>query len=445
MKLLPAIVVELFLLLQLQLPSSNLAAPGSSSGERVHIKVHMPEVMRQHTHFHKVYKHQPQPVHVYPPPPMVVKKLPEGKPHVSLLGYTTTASGNSPGGMAPTIMQLMNTQQGMRMEGMGLGMGQEMGREMAAEQPLQTPNYGPALFDNLSQLDGQPQSKDQQPQQHSSNYNEDEDDADTLFGHSIGAGTGLENDSQLNGDFLAALQREYLEKYGGPQIYNRHKRKKYGRQGIGEGQLPNRLRSQHRPAAQHYSKNYLYDIDDEQSDDYATPYQNPYSNQQPSSFPDNDYETGDDQHFGAVDSYTADNAMAFSGQDNLISALPTVDDFLEDASTTSMGLPSEPLYANMYDAYVSADEEQRHKNLPNMWQSSTRVTGGMPSSSYMQQHLVNRPTTMSGTDTGGGRPRPRKPAKMLRYRTGSNAKLRYVQTAPRKKRKNRITIKRHRI
>ncbi|EDW34625.1 GL21474 [Drosophila persimilis] len=31
------------------------AVPGGSSGERVHIRLHMPEVVRQHTHFHNVY------------------------------------------------------------------------------------------------------------------------------------------------------------------------------------------------------------------------------------------------------------------------------------------------------------------------------------------------------------------------------------------------------
>jgi len=50
----------------------------------------MPEIVRKHTHFHKVYKLlQPEiesPIHHNLPPH---QHPTHGKPHVSLLGYTT--------------------------------------------------------------------------------------------------------------------------------------------------------------------------------------------------------------------------------------------------------------------------------------------------------------------------------------------------------------------
>ncbi|XP_034488745.1 uncharacterized protein LOC117792641 [Drosophila innubila] len=160
-------------ILCLILANSLTHAATAGSGERVHIRLHMPEIVREHTHFHKVYKRLPPSLE-----PQIHHSTPHGKPHVSLLGYTTTASGT--GVLSPNLMQVMAS-----------------AATPMSVMPTLAPNYGPALFDNYNQeAAASAAAPEPEPE--------------------------LENNELLNNNFLAALQHEYFNKFGS----GRRKRKR---------------------------------------------------------------------------------------------------------------------------------------------------------------------------------------------------------------------------
>ncbi|XP_033168019.1 uncharacterized protein LOC117146124 [Drosophila mauritiana] len=383
------------------------AIPGGSSGERVHIRLHMPEVVRQHTHFHNVYK-IPRKVHPVPaPPPTTIASMHPnfvGKPHVQLLGYTT-AVGNS-GPMASNIMQLMGTATTPTM--------------MATPTNLM-PNYGPALFDNYNQESAlsattttttmRPQilkaSKQQQLLQQifTPQINEDEDTS--------AEDNQLESNSLLNNNFLEALQREYFAKFGG-----RRKRKKSS----------SKLRNPNKEYSNSYrNKPYYYQDEDlsENFEDYQDeqPHHEDYEEVMVMSgppkygryYPSESEETDQDHAHGY------DSAVAFSGQDNSISSsMPTMEEFLHDANNPASGYGVggnfEP-YSNSNDMYSQP------------WQPS--------STSATMSNSWSRPTANSYTNSSKG-------PKSRPVRSRGRTKVRYVKLITRKKRKSHIRTKRYR-
>ncbi|XP_030078627.1 uncharacterized protein LOC115482781 [Drosophila hydei] len=361
-------------------------AAAGNSGERVHIRLHMPEVVRQHTHFHKVYKHFPLPV-AAPQPLMPVAAPPVGKPHVSLLGYTTTASGS--GGMAPSVKQLMATAD----------------TPMAMSMPTLKPNYGPALFDNYNQQ----QAAEAEPE------------AETE--------PELENNELLNGNFMAALQREYQSKFGGRQ----RKRKKVTHL--------SKLRSRPKQKPQQLLSN-----SDEQFDDYQDEADTRYAE------PDEPNE----QYMDAAKSWAElgesedDSAAAFSGHNNALSAVPSVDDFLNEVSGNNFG----PYYGSMYSEYGNTGHaDNRYSEYGNTGSMYNEYDSADPTGSSAWQATPSaaynsypRPTKATPI-----RPRPRQrsrpsaPATSLTSPAGNGGKVRYIKLTTRKKRKNRIKAKRYRI
>ncbi|EDW15941.2 uncharacterized protein Dmoj_GI10252 [Drosophila mojavensis] len=395
----------------------NTAA--GNSGERVHIRLHMPEVVRQHTHFHKVYKHFPLPV-VPPQQLMPVAAPPMGKPHVSLLGYTTTASGS--GGMASSVKQLMATAD----------------TPMAMSMATLKPKYGPALFDNYNQQQGaelkatlpsttpatvklgstaQQQRLQQQMEMEAEPETETELEPE------------LENNELLNGNLMAALQREYLAKFAGRQ----QKRKK----------VNHLSKPQNRPRQKPQQ---LLSNSGEQFDDYQDEMDTRYAE------PDEPNE----QYLDAAKSWAElgenedDSAAAFSGQHNALSSVPSVDDFLNEVGGKSYA----PYYGSMYNQYGStAYTDSRYNeygNTDSMYNDYDNIdpTGGSvwqatPAAAY---NSYPRPTKATPI-----RPRPRQRARPSAPATSSTrpgqngGKMRYVKLTTRKKRKNRIRAKRYRI
>ncbi|XP_017058152.1 uncharacterized protein LOC108099275 [Drosophila ficusphila] len=379
------------------------ALPGGSSGERVHIRLHMPEVVRQHTHFHNVYK-LPRKIHPIPalPPTPIATMHPQfpGKAHVQLLGYTTSVGNSGP--MAPNLMQLMGT------------------AATPTLMPTPTniaPNYGPALFDNYNQESAlsattttttmRPQifkaSKQQQLLQQIFTPHKAEDEDTSAEDNQ------LESNSLLNNNFLEALQREYLSKFGG-----RRKRKK--------SRNPNKEYSNYYRSKPNYYQDEdlsetFEDYQDEQphGEDYdevmemSTP--NRYSGYHPSGS-----EEVDQDHAGGYDS-----AVAFSGQDNSISSsLPTMEDFLEDTYNSASSYGS----GGNYEPYGNSNEV-----FSQPWQpSSTRPT---------MTNSWSRPTTSSFTSSSKG-------PKARPVRSKGRSKVRYVKLITRKKRKNHVRTKRYR-
>ncbi|EDW84262.2 uncharacterized protein Dwil_GK13243 [Drosophila willistoni] len=405
------------------------AKPGGHSGERVHIRLHMPEVVRQHTPFHKVYKYAKK---LPPPPPPAPTHPIIGKPHVSLLGYTTAAAGM--GMLSPSIMHLMaNT---------------------PTITPTLMPNYGPALFDNFNQdfkesattsttmrtptaalgytapssvsslsSPGTSSAKQKLLEQiftpnlmaaikaaaavQEMNINDDPEETRE----------SLEKNSLLNQNFLDALQREYLSKFGG-----RRKRKKSHTKSYYHQPRPSQyynIQNQDISGDDDLSENFE-DYPEEQYEEMIPQSQKTYSNDDWNYYretePDTDLEDGN----------AYDSAVAFSGQDNMLSSMPTVDEFLDESSTSG---GNKPFYGDLYDSYAS-----------------TELTGptSPTSSSSNIMWSQHSPTSWGNSST---RPYRTSPPSRSRYRPKS--KVRYVKipvsttTTTRKKRKNRF--KRYRI
>ncbi|XP_030562520.1 uncharacterized protein LOC115763884 [Drosophila novamexicana] len=342
-------------------------ASAASSGERVHIRLHMPDVVRQHTHFHKVYKHLPHPL----PPPQQLGPVsaPMGKPHVSLLGYTTTASGS--GSMAPSLRQLMATPMAMPMP-------------MPMPMPTLTPNYGPALFDSYNQQQAEAVAAAATP-------------APTMA--TPEPEPELENNELLNENFMAALQREYLSKFGGSQ----RKRKKVN--------FVRKLRGKPQPQLS--------------SEEQFNEYQEPYLEAAKAWT-----ELGDNQ-----DENEDDSAAAFSGQNNALSSVYSLDEFLNDVGGNAFA----PHYGSIYNEYgnngyagstghTGYAGHAGWQSTPTAFSSYARRTKATPTlSRARRQRLPN--------ETGSG----------MGSTEGSAGKVRYIKLTTRKKRKNRIKAKRYRI
>ncbi|XP_030243472.1 uncharacterized protein LOC108660081 [Drosophila navojoa] len=400
----------------------NTAA--GNSGERVHIRLHMPDVVRQHTHFHKVYKHFPLPV-ALPQQLMPVAAPPMAKPHVSLLGYTTTASGS--GGMASSVKQLMATAD----------------TPMAMSMATLKPKYGPALFDNYSQQQAAAELKATLPpttpatqllqqlltsikaaqQQRLQQQMEMEAEPET----ETELEPELENNELLNDNFMAALQREYLAKFAGRQ----QKRKKVNHLSKPQG------RPRQKPQQ-------LLSNSEEQYDDYQDEVDTRYAE------PDEPNE----QYLNAAKSWAElgenedDSAAAFSGQNNALSSVPSVDDFLNEVNGNSYA----PYYGSMYSQYGNTGHTghtdsrySEYGSTGSMYNDYDNIepTGGSvwqatPTAAY---NSYPRPTKATPI-----RPRPRQRARPSSTSPGQNSgKMRYVKLTTRKKRKNRIRAKRYRI
>ncbi|KAH8407754.1 hypothetical protein KR222_000217, partial [Zaprionus bogoriensis] len=384
---------------------------------RVHIRLHMPEIVRQHTHFHKVYKLVEPSQHPSGPPhaPLHPKKW-QPQPHVSLLGYTTTASGT--GHLSPDLTELISS-------------------SLATATPTLAPNYGPALFDNYnlaetkettqpvehhqSQLLQQlfkpnilAQQQQQQLQLESLDSDSESDDSADE--------PQLEHNELLNSNFLAALQREYMSKFGVTQS----KRKR-----------PNNLRAvkpQPKPKSKPKSKtktklkthqsefasNYVQDFDDyhdvESELDESTDYGGEHQFAQ--------YEPNDDDD--EVRGF--DSATAFSSPNKGLSFLPTPEQFLNDVNSNT---------------YLYDDD---HGTSSNGWQqtaaTATRPTTSTSTTTKFRSRLRRRPaldmiTTGSSWASGNG---------------NSNANgnvnaghMRQANLSNRRKRKNRIKSRIYRI
>ncbi|XP_062125985.1 uncharacterized protein LOC133838775 [Drosophila sulfurigaster albostrigata] len=408
------------------------AAPAAAStSERVHIRLHMPEIVRKHTHFHKVYKLLPpamEPTIEHHPysHSSPTASAPHGKPHVSLLGYTTTASGT--GVLSPNLMQLMAS-----------------AATPMSVLPTLTPNYGPALFDNFNQevattttttatpatsrpsgsggnYPGSSSGKSSQQQllqqiftpnilaaisasqqqrkkhqQHSYSNN-----IDMQSEPESESEPELENNEMLNGNFLAALQHEYFNKFGS----GTRKRKKI-----------HFMNNYRRPSTKPTS-NYVQE-GEEHYDDYAeeSPTSSTGYEDQPEPTPPSSF--GDDEDDDRDEAAGYDSAAAFSGQSNGMSLMPTVDDFLSDVNSNSYA----PFYSNMYDDYgpssVAAGNNNWHSSPPPTFSTYARPTKATPPKLRLRQR---RPSS-----------------------TMSSGKVRYVKLTTRKKRKNRIKSKRYRI
>ncbi|XP_017018517.1 uncharacterized protein [Drosophila kikkawai] len=401
-------ILWIICLLTLNLESCQ-AKPGSSSGERVHIRLHMPEVVRQHTHYHNVYKYHPK-IHPVPAPvqaPTAIASSPPkylGKPHVQLLGYTTSVGSSGP--MAPNLMQLMATAATPSM--------------MPSPTSLM-PNYGPALFDNYNQDAATPLSvatttttmrplqalkaatKQQQMLQQLFSAPQQADDEDT----SSVEDNQVENNSLLNNSFLEALQKEYLSKFGG-----RRKRKK------SSSKLKN-------TSIKDYSNNYrskpYYYQDEDLSENFEDYQDEPQDHEDyeevmmmstPSKY-GGYYPTGSEEAEDQAQGY--DTAVAFSGQDNSISSsIPTtMEDFLDSVNN--------PGSSSNYDPYDNWQPYSTSPTMSNSW---------------------SRPTTNSYTNSHNN---SSKSPKSRPIRSRGRKKIRYVKLITRKKRKNHIRTKRYRI
>jgi len=367
----------------------------------------MPEVVRQHTHFHNVYK-LPRKIHPLPaPPPTTIATLhPKfpGKPHVQLLGYTTSVGNSGP--MVPNLMQLMGT------------------AATPTLMPTPTnlmPNYGPALFDNYNQESAlsattstttmRPpmlkMAKQQQLLQQIFTPHKTEDEDTSAEDNQV------ESNSLLNNNFLEALQREYLSKFGG-----RRKRKKSS----SKLKNPNKEYSNYFKSKPYYyqdedlSENFEdYQDEQPQNEDYeevmvmSTP--NKYAEYYPSGS-----EEMDQDHAQGYDS-----AVAFSGQDNSISpSLPSMEDFLNDANNPVSGYGG----GGNFDPYSNSNDM-----ISQPWQPS--LTSPTMSNSW------SKPTANSYTNSSKGH-------KSRPVRSRGRTKVRYVKLITRKKRKNNIRTKRYR-
>ncbi|XP_065721406.2 uncharacterized protein [Drosophila suzukii] len=383
------------------------AVPGGSSGERVHIRLHMPEVVRQHTHFHNVYK-LPRKIHPIPaPPPTTIATLhPKfpGKPHVQLLGYTTSVGNSGP--MVPNLMQLMGT------------------AATPTLMPTPTnlmPNYGPALFDNYNQESAlsattttttmRPpmlkMAKQQQLLQQIFTPHKTEDEDTSAEDNQV------ESNSLLNNNFLEALQREYLSKFGG-----RRKRKKSS----------SKLKNPIKEYSNYFkSKPYYYQDEDlsENFEDYQDelPQHEDYEEVMVMSSPNKygEYYPSGSEEMDQDHAQGYDSAVAFSGQDNSISpSLPSMEDFLNDANNPVSGYGG----GGNFDPYSNSNDM-----ISQPWQPS--LTSPTMSNSW------SKPTTNSNTNSSKGH-------KSRPVRSRGRTKVRYVKLITRKKRKNNIRTKRYR-
>ncbi|XP_016960089.1 uncharacterized protein LOC108031337 [Drosophila biarmipes] len=398
------VIRNTWILLLLNIQSCQ-AVPGGSSGERVHIRLHMPEVVRQHTHYHNVYK-LPRKIHPVPaPPPTTIATLHPnypGKPHIQLLGYTTSVGNSGP--MVPNLMQLMGT----------------AATPTPTLMPTPTnlmPNYGPALFDNYNQESAlsattttttmrppMSMAKQQQLLQQIFTPHKAEDEDTSAEDNQ------LESNSLLNNNFLEALQREYLSKFGG-----RRKRKKSS----------SKLRNQSKEYTNYFkSKPYYYQDEDlsENFEDYQDeqPQHEDYEEVMVMSTPNKYggyYPSGSEE----VDQDHAqgyDSAVAFSGQDNSISpSIQTMEEFLDDANNPVSGYGG----GGKFDPYSNSNDM-----ISQPWQPSSTMSNSW-----------SKPTANSFTNSSKGhKPRP--------IRSRGRTKLRYVKLITRKKRKNHIRTKRYR-
>lgn len=295
----------------------------------------MPEIVRQHTHVHKVYKliDAPPPVHGVLP-----SKWPAAQPHISLLGYTTTASGAGP--LMPDLTQLIGT-------------------------PTLTPNYGPALFDNKYLSESQPKKELQELEE-----KQEEGKAGKIFQQLFKPNimdamdtteeqpAQMEHNELLNTNFLAALQSEYMAKFGSksPKI-KRQKPKSFFRLAAKplkpKSQTKSKTKTKFREQeSEEYATNYLQDFEEqeeaEKEAEELPDHTNYAEHLAPHSSSNPFYEPDDDTDY--------DSASAFSSlNNNGLSFLPTPDEFLNHIHGPNSYTGN--TYADLYDDHDDNDND----------------------------------------------------------------------------------------
>lgn len=387
----------------------------------------MPEIVRQHTHVHKVYKLiDAPPVHGVLP-----SKWPSAQPHISLLGYTTTASGTGP--LMPDLTKLI-----------------------ATPTPTLTPNYGPALFDNKYLSESQPKRELQ----------EEEKEAEAgkflqqLFKPNIVDAMDtekepgqMEHNELLNNNFLAALQREYMAKFGSkPPKTKRQKPKSFFR--LAKPIKPktptkSKTKTKYREQeSEEYASNYLQDFEEQEEEaekeEEELPIHTNYAEQIPPSSSNPFYEHDDDADY--------DSASAFSTlNNNGLSFLPTPDEFLNHIHGPNSYTGN--TYADLYDDHDDADD---YGPPPTGTAWKTVPSNGSSSSKLQLRHRQRRRPALDMTTDGMGWASPSaigstssSPSTASGHSSSSSSNnshhMRFPKLINRRKRKNRIKSKIFRI
>lgn len=401
----------------------------------------MPEIVRKHTHVHKVYKLvEPSTSHG------VLHSKWQPQPHISLLGYTTTASGT--GHLMPDLTQLL-----------------------ATPTPTLTPNYGPALFDNKYLSESQPNER----LAHSDLEKEAVQPAgkllQQLFQPNIADETAathsqtepsLEHNELLNSNFLAALQREYFTKFGSKPTTKRQKPSSFLRvkpkpKTKPKPQPKSKTKSKYKQQQQQreseeYASNYLQDFrssenfDEEQEDEEEFPshasYAEQYEQEDSSSNP---FFEDEENAMSTRGNY--DSASAFSRLNNGLSFLPTPDEFLNDINGPNSYAAN--TYADLYD-----DDDDDYGPTGTGWKTLTKPTS--TSNKLLLRHRQRRRPALDMTSDGTGWA----PSSSIGSTSSSSSTasghnsgaggthhhhMRFPKLINRRKRKNRIKSKIYRI
>lgn len=395
----------------------------------------MPEIVRQHTHFHKVYK-LVEPHASHPP----TKWQPQ--PHVSLLGYTTTASGT--GHLSSDLAKLISS-------------------VVAATPTPPTPNYGPALFDNkylteesashtTSDITVQPAGKLLQQLFKPNVEVESPPHADSE--------PELEHNELLNSNFMAALQREYLAKFGSTSKPPKRKKPNNNNNSILRVAKPKlkpklKTKSKYKQQMEEYASNYLQDmqsgenfdehtVDDEEEEEmppptaYAEHYQevegtDPNSSSNP--FKDEDEVVGHGDY---------DSAAAFSRPKNGLSFLPTPDEFLNDIRGSNSYAGN--IYTDLYDDYGPTAATPSGTGWKTVPASKPRPTKpSLTTNSKLLRHRQRRRPALDFMATGSSGWAPSSSTTASGHSSSGPHHMRYPKLTNRSKRKNRIKSKTYRI
>lgn len=382
----------------------------------------MPEIVRQHTHFHKVYK-LVEPHASHPP----TKWQPQ--PHVSLLGYTTTASGT--GHLTSDLAQLISS-------------------VVAAtpSPPPTPPNYGPALFDNkyLSEESASQSDTTVQPAAGKLLQQLFKPNVEVEPPHAhADSEPELEHNELLNSNFMAALQREYLSKFGSTSKPPKRKKPNNNNNNnsflrVAKPKLKPKLKtkSKYKQQMEEYASNYLQDMQsgenfDEQTEEeeepppptaYAEHYQEPEG-----TFEDEDEVVAHGDY---------DSATAFSTPNNGLSFLPTPDEFLNDIHSSNSYAGN--TYSDLYDDYGPSPSGTGWKTVPRPTKPS------LITNTKLLRHRQRRRPALDFMATGSSSGwAPSSIATGSGQSSSGAHHMRYPKLTNRSKRKNRIKSKTYRI
>lgn len=395
----------------------------------------MPEIVRQHTHFHKVYKlvepHAPS----HPP----TKWQPQ--PHVSLLGYTTTASGT--GHLTSDLAQLISS-------------------VVAATPTPPTPNYGPALFDNKYLTEESATNSDTTVQPAGKLLQQ-------LFKPNVevepppaphaDSEPELEHNELLNSNFMAALQREYLSKFGSTSKPPKRKKPNNNNNNsflrVAKPKLKPKLKtkSKYKQQMEEYASNYLHDMQSGENFDEQTE-EEEEQQPPPTAYAEHYQELEgigshpfDDEDEVVHDSHgDYDSATAFSTPNNGLSFLPTPDEFLNDihSSNSYAGNTYSDLYDDDYGPSAAAPAGTGWKTVPASKLRSTKPS--LTTNSKLLRHRQRRRPALDFMATGSSSSwAPTASATGSGHSGSGPHHMRYPKLTNRSKRKNRIKSKTYRI